>query len=76
MRHGSPEEIGFYPQCEWTFCTEEAQAIMFADVSNGEPQGKQQQQMIYACSMHVGMWAKDLGISDDCIEQLDNYISF
>jgi hypothetical protein len=76
MRHESPEEIGFYPQCQWTFCTNEAMVILFADVSNGDPQGEQQTQMIYACNIHYGVWAQDLGISEDCIEELDNFIPF
>jgi len=57
MHHESPEEIGFYPRCQWTFCTNEAMVILYADVSNGDPQGEQQVQMIYACTVHYGVWA-------------------
>jgi hypothetical protein len=40
MRHELPEEIGFCPQCQWTFCTNEARVILYAGVSNGDPQGE------------------------------------
>ena len=72
----TPEGTRLYQRCQWTFCTEEAQVILFADVSNGDPQGEQQQQMIYACNIHYGVWAQDLGIAEDCIEKLDNFVPF
>jgi hypothetical protein len=55
MRHESPEEIGFYTQCQWTFCTNKAMVILYAHISNGDPQGEQQVQMIYACNVHYGV---------------------
>jgi hypothetical protein len=50
--------------------------VLFADVSNGDPQGEQQQQMIYACNIHYGVWAQDLGIDDDHIQPFDNFVPF
>jgi len=76
MSHESPEMTRFTQQCQWTFCTEEAMVILHADISNGDPQGEQQSQMIYACNIHYGVWAQDLGISEDCIEELDNFVPF
>jgi len=76
MCYESCEDIGFFPQCQLTFCTNEAMVILLADVSNGDPQGEQQQQMTYACSVRYGVWAQDLGVDDEHIEPLDNFVPF
>jgi hypothetical protein len=69
LRHNPPERTGFYPQCQWGFCAEEAMVILHPDEPNSAPESDQQP--IYACNIHYGTWAQDLGIPEDHIEELE-----